>query len=149
MFYALTWFVVVALLSLWSLAAWAMHAAAVWMVSNAGALSGLASGKSIMDLPDWLAPWVPPEAAQWASQAMQALAPLIQSLLEVAPAMAGGLTVVAWVIWGIGSALLMLLGVGLHWRIALLRRRLGGAGGAVGLGHGPTSARSLVAGLLR
>jgi hypothetical protein len=140
MFYVLSWFFVTALLALWSLAAWALHAVAVWTVSNAGALSGAASGASTMALPDGLAPWVPPEVAQWASQAMGGLAPFIDSMLQAAPALAGGLTVATWVIWGIGSVLLVLLGAGLHVLIALLRRRGGGGG------SGPNAGPSLAAG---
>ena len=136
MFYLINWFVVVALLALWSLAAWALHAAAVWAVSNAGALSGAASGAvsgaGSLTLPDWLAPWAPSELAQALTQLMAGLGPLVESLLQTAPALAGGLTVAAWVIWGIGSALLLLLGAGLHLLIALWRRR----GGASGLSAG-------------
>ncbi len=140
MFYALSWFFVVALLALWSLAAWVLHAAAVWTVSNAGALSGADKGVGTMAMPEWLAPWLPPEAAQWAGQAMAGLAPFIDSLLQAAPALAGGLTVATWVLWGIGSVLLVLLGAGLHVLIALLRRRSGSGG------SGPTAGRSLAAG---
>ena len=43
MLYALSWFLVLGLLALWSLAAWAMHVVAVWALSNAGALTGVAS----------------------------------------------------------------------------------------------------------
>ena len=139
MFYALSWFFVVALLALWSLAAWALHAVAVWTVSNAGALAGAASGAGTIAVPDWLAPWVPPEVAQWASQLMTGLTPLIDSMLQAAPALAGGLTVATWVIWGIGSVLVLLLGAGLHLLIALLRRRGGG-------GSGPRAGSSLAAG---
>ena len=74
---------------------------------------------------DWLAPWVPPEAAQWVSQFMAGVAPFVDSLLQAAPALADGLTVATWVIWGMGSILLVLLGVGLHLLIALWRRRGG------------------------
>ncbi|MCV2367503.1 hypothetical protein [Roseateles oligotrophus] len=130
MFYALSWFFVIALLALWSLTAWALHAVAVWTVSNAGALTDATSGTGSMALPDWLAPWVPPEVAQWASSLLGGLAPFIDSLLQAAPALAGGLTVATWVIWGIGSVLLVLLGAGLHLLIALLRRS--GAGPKVG-----------------
>lgn len=139
MFYAISWFCIVALLALWSLATWALHAAAVWMVSNAGALSGLATGTGDLSLPHWLTPWVPPELVQWASQAVAGLVPLIEGLLQVAPAMAGGLGLAAWVIWGIGSVLLLLVGVVIHLRIAPLLRN----------GPGPTAGSSTVAGLLR
>ena len=139
MFYALSWFVVVALLALWSLAAWALNAVAVWTVSNAGALSGAASSAGTIRLPDWLAPWVPPEIAQAVSQMLAGLGPVVESLLQAAPVLAGGVTVAAWVIWGIGSVLLVLLGAGLHLLIALLRRRSSG-------GSGPSAGSSLAAG---
>jgi hypothetical protein len=139
MLYALSWFFVVALLTLWSVGAWALHAVAVWTVSNAGALSGAASGASTMALPGWLASWVPPEVAQWAGQMMASLAPFIEGMLQAAPALAGALTAATWVIWGIGSVLILLLGAGLHVLIALLRRQ--GHHGA-----GPNAGSSLAAG---
>ena len=129
MFYALSWFVVAALLALWSFAAWALNAVAVWTVSNAGGLSGAASGVGTLRLPDWLAPWVPPEIAQWASQMLAGLGPVVDGLLQAAPALAGGVTVATWVVWGFGSVLLVLMGVGLHLLIALWRHRGGSRSG--------------------
>ena len=126
MFYALSWFAVVSLVALWSLAAWALHAVAIWTVSNAGALSGAASGIEGPALPAWLAPWVPPELVQAVTQAVAWFGPMLDSLLQAVPALAGALTVVAWGLWGIGSLLLVLLGVGAHLLIALWRRRGGG-----------------------
>ncbi len=139
MFYALSWFAVASLLALWSLAAWSLHAVAVWTVSNAGALSGAASGVGGIALPGWLAPWVPPELMQALALLMSELGPLVGSLLQAAPALAGGVTVATWVIWGIGSLLLLMLGAGLHLLIALWRRRGGG-------GSGPSAGPSLAAG---
>lgn len=139
MFYALTWFFIASLVALWSLAAWALHAVAVWTVSNAGVLTGAASGASTITLPDWLAPWVPPEVAQWVSQLLAGLGPVVDSLLQAAPALAGGVTVATWVIWGVGSVLLVLLGAGLHLLIALWRRRSSN-------GSGPGAGTSLAAG---
>jgi hypothetical protein len=49
------------------------------------------------------------------------------------------LTVATWVVWGIGSALLLMLGAGMHLLIALWRRR--GSGGS-----GPNAGPSLAAG---
>lgn len=133
MFYALSWSIVLVLLALWSLTAWALHAVAAWTVSNAGALTGAASGVGSIAVPEWLAPWMPPEVAQWASQLMAGFAPLVDTLLQAAPALAGGLTVATWVIWGIGSVLLVLLGAVAHVLIALWRRS-SGKGGASGPG---------------
>lgn len=132
MVYVLSWFMVLSLLALWSLVAWALHAAAVWAVSNAGALTGAASGVGNLSLPDWLAPWVPAEAVQAVTALVSGLAPLVDGLLQAAPVLAGGLTVLTWVIWAVVSMLLVVLGVGLHWLIALWRRRGGGNGPQAG-----------------
>lgn len=124
MFYALSWLAVLTLFGLWSLAVWALHAVAVWIVSHAGALSETASGIGNITLPDWLAPWVPTEVVQVVTQLAKDLAPLIDSLLQATPALAGGLTIVTWGVWAIGGVLLLLLGAGLHLLIAMwLRRR--------------------------
>lgn len=122
MFYALSGFFVLALLALWSLAVWAVHAMVVWTISRAGALAGSAASAGTLPVPDWLAPWVPPELVRWASEAMGGLVPLIDGLLQSAPAWAGGVTAAAWVIWGIGGVALVLLAAGLHLLIAHLRR---------------------------
>ena len=128
MFYALSWFVVLGLLALWSLVAWAFHAAAVWAVSNAGALTGAASSVDALRLPDWLSPLVPPEIMQAMTSLLADLAPAVGSLLQAAPSLAGGLSVATWAIWGVGSVLLVLVGAGLHVLIAIWRRRSGGSG---------------------
>ena len=132
MFYALSWLVIFGLLALWSLAAWGVGAVAVWTVSNAGTLTGAASGAVLgeqgLGLPEWLAPWMPTEIAQAMTSLLSGLAPVIESLLQAAPSLAGGLTIATWVIWGLGSALLVLLGAGLHLFIAVWRRRSGGSG---------------------
>ncbi len=125
MAFVLNWFVFIALLALWSLAAWALHAVAVWSFSNVGGLSGVAASGVSVRLPDWLAPWVPPEVAQLLGTLLAGLRPLSDALLQAAPALAGGVTVATWVVWGIGSGLLLLLGAGTHVLIALWRRRGG------------------------
>ena len=129
--YALSWFLILGLIAAWSLTTWAANAIAVWTVSNAGVLTGAAtgaaSGVESLNLPQWLAPWVPPELAQTVADLLTGVAPAIESLLAGAPALAGGVTMAMWVVWAIGSALLLLLGAGLHLLIALWRRR--GAGG--------------------
>jgi hypothetical protein len=126
MFYALSWFVVLSLLAIWSLGAWAFHAVAVWAVSSAGSLSGTASGVEGLRLPDWLAPWVPPEMVPAVASLRSGLEPVVEGLLQAVPALAGGLSVAMWVIWGLGSVLLVLVGAGLHLLIAMGRRRDGG-----------------------
>ncbi|WP_299163817.1 hypothetical protein [Accumulibacter sp.] len=125
-FYALSWFLVFGLLALWSLAAWALHAVAVWSVSNASALTGVTSGVEGLRLSQLVPPWVPPEIAQAMTALLAGFAPVVESLLQTVPALTSGLTMVTWVIWGLGSALLLLLGAGLHLVIAMWRRHSGG-----------------------
>ncbi|MDH4391426.1 MAG: hypothetical protein QE285_08380 [Aquabacterium sp.] len=100
----------------------------MWAVSQAGALTGAAAGAAGIRLPDWLAPWVPPDLLQTVTALVSGLAPAMDSLLQAVPVLAGGLTVLAWVVWGLGSVLLVLLGVGLHLLVAMWRRRGGGSG---------------------
>ena len=128
MIYAFSWFLIFSLLALWSLAAWAVNAIAMWTVSNAGTLTGAASGVESLRLPEWLASWMPPEIAQAMASVLSGLVLIVESLLQAAPALAGGLTMVTWVVWAFGSALLILLGAGLHLLVALWRRRGGGSG---------------------
>ena len=123
MFYALSWFAVLSLLAMWSLAAWAFHAIATWTVANAGALAGGSEATEGLRLPDWLAPWVPPELAGALASMVSGLMPAIEAVLGWAPALAGALSVAVWVAWGIGSGLLILLGVVLSGLIAVLGRR--------------------------
>ena len=128
MLYAINWFVVVVLLALWSLTAWALQAFAAWTVSSAGALSEAASGVGALRVPEWLAPWVPSEIAQSLARLVSDMGPIVESLFQAAPALAGGLTVATWVLWGIGSALLILMGAGVHLLIVVRRRRSGEIG---------------------
>lgn len=122
MFYAISWFLVFVLMALWSLGAWAFHSVAAWAVTNAGVLAG-GPATGPLRLPDWLAPWVPPELAQALTSMLSAFMPAIQSLVDWAPALGSGLSVLIWVVWGLGSALLIVLGLVLSGTIAVLRRR--------------------------
>lgn len=123
MFYALGWFVVFSLLALWSLAAWAFHSVAAWTLANAGVLAGSSIPTQALRVPDWLAPWIPAELALAITSALSAVSPVIGSLLEGAPAMAGGLSLAVWVVWAIGCAFLVILGITLSGVVAMLRRR--------------------------
>jgi hypothetical protein len=141
-FYILSWSVVLMLVALWSLAAWAFHAIANWTVTSSGALTGGTAAFEGLQLPNWLAPWIPPELGLAFTSLLASAGPFVESALNQAPALASGISVAIWVVWGIGTALLILLGVVCSGVIAMLRRR-GGSGlssasaiapGAQGLG---------------
>ena len=130
MFYALSWFLIFFFLALWSLTVWAANAVALWTIAQAGTWNGATVGAGSLALPDWLAPWVPPELAQALTAMLASVAPMVESLLQSAPALAGGITVAAWVVWALGGLMLLLLGAGLHLLIAMWRRRSGGVTGS-------------------
>jgi len=121
--YALSWSLVFILLALWSLAAWAFHSIAAWTVSNADVLAGGSGAIEGLRAPDWLAPWIPPELALAFTSMLSAFIPAIEAALNQAPALVGGLSVATWVVWGIGSALIVILGLVCHGLITVLRRR--------------------------
>ena len=130
MFYALNWFLSLALLALWSLACWGMHAVTVWVVSSAGALAGGSVVANTILVPGWLKAWMPPELmGQWEAF-VSSVGPMVQAVLEAVPALAGGVTFLAWVLWGLGAVLLVALAVGIHILIALAKRHNGGPGEA-------------------
>lgn len=124
MFYMLNWFVVFALFALWSFAAWAFHSVAVWMMANAGSLSGGAGAIESLQLPVWLAPWVPSEYVSSVTLVISSVMPAIQTALEWAPAMAGGLAMAVWIVWGIGAFVLIALGLLATGLIAMVSRKI-------------------------
>jgi hypothetical protein len=136
MFYALNWLVVVSLFMLWSLAAWAFHSIAAWTVSNAGTLAGGAGSFEALQVPVWLAPWIPTEYASSLNSMIASLTPAIQTVLEWAPAVAGGLSIAVWTVWAIGAVLVVALGFLVTGLIAVLSRRMSASA---------TSSRGLVA----
>ena len=129
MYYALGWFVVFSLLALWSLAAWAIHSIAAWTVANTGVLTGGSEAIKALRVPDWLAPWIPSELTLAFTSMLSAFTPAIEAMLDWAPALAGGLSAAVWVVWALGSALLVILGLVLSGLIAMLRRRAPGRPG--------------------
>jgi hypothetical protein len=111
------------LLALWSLAAWAFHSIATWSVSNAGVLAEGSGAIESFRVPDWLAHWIPPELALAATSIPSALGPAIETALNQAPALTGGLSVAVWAVWGVGCVLIIILGLVCSRLITVLRRR--------------------------
>lgn len=121
--HVISWFFVFGLFAIWSLAVWVVHAAAVWTVTNASTMSGVVSGIDGVHLPEWLTNWIPPEFVQLMISQLSSFAPVVEGLLQTAPSLTSSLTMVTWVIWGLGSVLLVMLGAGLHLLIAMTWRR--------------------------
>ena len=96
MFYALSWSVMLLLLALWSLAAWAFHS---------------------------IAAWIPPELDLAFTSMQSVLSPALEAALKQAPSLADGLSATVWAVWGVGSALIVILGLVCSRLITVLRRR--------------------------
>lgn len=122
MFYAISWFVSLSLLAVWSLLCWGVHAFTVWAMSSAGALAAGAASVQATLLPAWLQGWIPPELLRSLEGWITSAGPLLQAALESVPALAGAVTVLAWGIWGLGAVVLIALAVGLHVLVRLLQR---------------------------
>lgn len=132
MSYLLAWCFVWLLIGLWSLAAWGLHALALWTVSQADEVSVDAGAFGGLGLPEpWLA-WLPPQLLEAMNALLASLGPLVTGLLQAVPSLAGVLTLASWVVWGLGFTMLLLLGAGLHLVVALWRRRRGGPPAAGG-----------------
>jgi hypothetical protein len=123
MFYALSWSVVLCLIALWSLAAWAFHSVTAWTVSGAGALAGGSGALEGLGVPDLLAPWIPAETARALTAMSTAVTPAVDTALGLAPALAGWLSAAVWVVWGVGSVLLVVLGLVVSGLVAAVIRR--------------------------
>ena len=132
MLHAIVWSLVFALLALWSLAAWALHALVAWTAANAG---GVAAGAAAVQAPDWLAPWLPAELAALVTALQSALGPLVDGLLSLAPALAGLASVAIWVVWAVGALLIVVLGL-VGRRLLAGGRPLASVLGSAAAGHG-------------
>lgn len=113
MFLAL-WAVVLTLLACWSAAVWAANVLLTALLSQAGQL-----GNGDWQLPASLAALLPVPVAEWLAGTLETLAPQLQAMLAWVPAMSGGVTVLAWVAWGLGAVPLLLAAAATH---AVLRR---------------------------
>ena len=123
MFYAISWFFALALLALWSMACWGVHAVTVWAVSGAGGLAnGAPTAMEKIAMPDWVAIWLPPALSQEFGVWVASAGPVVQSALEAVPALSGAISVLAWAVWGVGVLVLLALAVGAHVLIAVLKR---------------------------
>lgn len=142
----LVWVGLLFLLVFWSLGVWLLHAVAAWAAAHAGALSGVPDLVQALGLPQWMAPWIPPEfSAAWPAM-VAGLEPLVAWLVQAMPALSGGLAILAWGLWAMGAVGLVLAGLAATVLLVFLRRRGGGAAGGHGGGQGLIDAVRALAG---
>ena len=121
MLYAISWFLVLTLLIIWSTGVWLFHSLAVWSLIGVGA-----AGQSLQidRLPDagWMSLWVPPDLILAVQTTVAAVMPWVQSMLSALPSLAGWLAPLAWIVWGAGLLTLAVGTVTLHAMISVARR---------------------------
>ena len=125
MLLALAWFVVLALLAVWSMCVWLLHSIAVWSTTGAGSL--VAQSKQIdgLALPNWVGVWVPPELMLALKSSVSTVLPFVESALGALPAATAWLSPLAWIVWGFGALLLIAVGAVIHMVMSMMRKRAG------------------------
>lgn len=111
------WALVLLLLALWSGLVMAAQAVLSAALTQAGAL-----GAGDWALPEALTAWLPVPVAEWLAATVETFTPQLQWVAGLLPALAGATTVLAWVVWGVGALLLLLLGAAGHVAVALWRK---------------------------
>ena len=122
MLYAISWFLVITLLAIWSVGVWGLHSFAAWLTTGAGALADPSQATEHLRVPEWVALWMPADLILAITASAATVVPWIQSALFALPSVTSWLNPLAWVMWGIGFAILLVCGVALQALITVLRR---------------------------
>ena len=110
------------LLALWSTCVWALHVIAQWSFASMGTLAGQSSPTQSLPVPAWLEMWIPAGLMLDIKSTAAAVSPWIESAMSALPSLAGWLTPLAWMVWGVGFVLLALGAAALHALIAMAHR---------------------------
>ena len=125
MLLALAWFVVLALLAVWSMCVWLLHSIAVWSTTGAGSLVAQSKQIDSLTLPNWVGVWVPPELMLALKSSVSTVLPFVESALGALPAATAWLSPLAWIVWGFGALLLIAVGAVIHVAMSMMRKRAG------------------------
>ena len=125
MLLALAWFVVLALLAVWSMCVWLLHSIAVWSTTGAGSLVAQSKQIDSLALPNWVGVWVPPELMLALKSSVSTVLPFVESALGALPAATAWLSPLAWIVWGFGALLLIAVGAVIHVAMSMMRKRAG------------------------
>ena len=128
--HVLVWLSLALLLLLWSLLAWATHALAGWSGWSAWATAGGAGADDwqawigALELPAWLAPWLPAQSLEAVKAMLAAAAPMLEWAAASAPALLAWMPTMVFALWAVGAVLLVLAGVALSVAVGVWRRRV-------------------------
>lgn len=122
MWYALSWFLIFALLTVWSVCVWLVHSVVAWSITGAGALAGQAQQLEFLALPEWAAIWLSADVLQALNTSLASVLPWLASISSAFPVAVSWLEPLAWIVWGVGFLLLGVGGLLLHGLIAVARK---------------------------
>jgi hypothetical protein len=122
MLYSISWFLVLVLLSIWSMGVWVLHSFAAWSLTGIGRLVENSQPIEHWILPGWVALWLPSDLIVAIQAGTATVLPWVQSTLSEWPSSADWLHPLAWLLWGIGFVALLVGGVVLHALIAMTRK---------------------------
>lgn len=117
MWIALGWVLVLLLLALWSGLVWSGTAMLAALLSQASVL-----GSGDWSLPPALTDVLPTWAAEWLAATLENFTPQLQWLAGALPGLSGWVNALGWLVWGVGTLLLLVVGVAIHVAIALIRK---------------------------
>lgn len=120
MFFALTWFLALTLLAIWSVTVWVLHALVLWSLTQVGALAD--QPQQMEALPEWVTIWLPPDWMVAFKAITAAVLPVVDSAFSLLPSAANWLTPLAWVSWGMGLVILLGGGLAVTALISMTRR---------------------------
>lgn len=122
MLHAISWFLALALLLIWTACVWVLHSLAVWSLTGVGAMVGQSQQIDRLTVPGWIDVWIPSDLILTFKTTAANVLPWIESALSVLPSVGVWLTPLAWIVWGVGLVILMIGAAALHALISVTRR---------------------------
>ena len=121
MLHLISWFLVVALVATWTGCVWVLHALASWSIAGADTLIAESQKIDTFTLPEWIAPWVPPDLMLALKTSLAPVLPWLKAALSALPSPLGWLSPLTWIVWGLGSLILVVVAVLTHTLISVTR----------------------------
>ena len=122
MLHAISWFLALALLLIWTACVWVLHSLAAWSLTGVGAMVGQSQQIDRLTVPGWIDVWIPSDLILTFKTTAANVLPWIESALSVLPSVGVWLTPLAWIVWGVGLVILMIGAAALHALISVTRR---------------------------
>lgn len=120
--HAISWFLALALLLIWTACVWVLHSLAVWSLTGVGAMVGQSQQIDRLTVPGWIDVWIPSDLILTFKTTAANVLPWIESALSVLPSVGAWLSPLAWIVWGVGLVILMVGSAALHALISVTRR---------------------------